>query len=103
MWQGKICMNNFQISFMEADSSGLAAGGDTHGINYLDKRDERHSDNEWVILSQKKKGTREYQLWGLKLELLIPGPCWFGTNCGDNVYVNESNDRLLSREACFNV
>lgn len=48
-------MNNFQISFMEADSSGLAAGGDTHGINYLDKRDERHSDNEWVILSQKKK------------------------------------------------
>lgn len=48
-------MNNFQISFMEADSSGLAAGGDTHGINYLDKRDERYSDNEWVILSQKKK------------------------------------------------
>lgn len=47
---------------MEADSSGLAAGGDTHGINYLDKRDERHSDNEWVILSHKKKGTREYQL-----------------------------------------
>lgn len=36
MWQGKICMNNFQISFMEADSSGLAVGGILMGeINWM--------------------------------------------------------------------